>query len=61
MTVQFHFLAKAGALLMGITLSSAVHAQSQSDGTAAILQKVTATIQNHKLAIATLPPSPDED
>ena len=46
MTVQFHFLAKAAALLMGITLSSAVHAQTQADGTAAMLQKVTATIQN---------------
>jgi len=44
MTVQFHFFAKAGALLLGVTLSSAV--QAQTDGTAAILQKVTAAIQS---------------
>ena len=44
MTVQTHFFAKAGALLLGVTLSSAV--QAQTDGTAAMLQKVTAAIQN---------------
>jgi hypothetical protein len=44
MTVQSHFFATAAALLLGVTLSSA--AQAQTDGTAAILQKVTAAIQN---------------
>lgn len=44
MTVQFHSVAKAGALLLAVTLSSA--AQAQTDGTAAILQKVTAAIQS---------------
>jgi Golgi apparatus protein 1 len=44
MTVQFHFFAKAGAVLLGLALSSA--AQAQTDGTAAILQKVTAAIKS---------------
>lgn len=44
MTVQFHSVAKAGALLLAVTLSSA--AQAQTDGTAAILQKMTAAIQS---------------
>jgi hypothetical protein len=45
MTVRFHFIAKAAALLLGVTLSGAVHAQAQTDGTAAMLQKVNAAIQ----------------
>jgi hypothetical protein len=44
MTVQFQSFAKAGAVLLGVTLSSVV--QAQTDGTAAILQKVTAAIQS---------------
>ena len=44
MTVRFHFIATAAALLLSVTLSGAVHAQT--DGTAGILKKVTASIQN---------------
>jgi hypothetical protein len=44
MTVKSYRLAKAGALLLGVILSNAAHAQS--DGTAAILQKATAAIQS---------------